>query len=198
MVHPHTEIRFVNDIIGWGVFATRFIPKGTIVWALDALDQRFTPAQVAAMPAYARRQIEIYSYVDSRNDHILCWDHARFFNHSCEANCLSVGYDFELAVRDIQPGDELTDDYGTLNPAEPFPCRCGSSRCRQSVLPDDMLRLGEHWNHSAREAFFLIPGLVQPLWEIVRDRAEIEAALADPNRLRPIHHHYRQIALVVT
>jgi uncharacterized protein len=197
MVHPHTEIRFVNDIIGWGVFATRFIPKGTIVWALDALDQRFTAAQVAALPAYARHQIEIYSYVDSRNDHILCWDHARFFNHSCEANCLSVGYDFELAIRDIRPGDELTDDYGTLNPAEPFPCRCGSAICRQSVLPDDMVRLGSRWNHSAREAFFLIPAVAQPLWEIIGDRAEVEAALAEPGRLRPIHHHYRPVPLVV-
>ena len=190
MVHPHTEIRFVSDIIGWGVFATRLIAKGTIVWALDSLDQRFTPAQVAALPSYARRQIEIYSYVDGRNNHILCWDHGRFFNHSCEANCLSVGYDFELAVRDIQPGEELTDDYGTLNPAEPFPCRCGSARCRHAVLPDDMVRLGEHWNQAARDAFFLIPNVAQPLWEIVRDRAEIEAALAEPPRLRPIHHHY--------
>ena len=197
MVHPHTEIRFVSDIIGWGVFATRFIPKGTIVWALDALDQQFTPAEVAALPPYARRQIEIYSYVDGRNNHILCWDHGRFFNHSCEANCLSVGYDFELAVRDIFPGEELTDDYGTLNPAEPFTCRCGSSQCRQAVLPDDMLRFGEHWNRSAREAFFLIPNVAQPLWEIVRDRAEIEAALAEPPRLRPIHHHYRSVAAVV-
>ena len=54
MVHPHTEIRFVNDIIGWGVFASRFIPKGTIIWALDPLDQRFTPEQVATLPATAR------------------------------------------------------------------------------------------------------------------------------------------------
>jgi len=195
MVHPHTEIRFVNDIIGWGVFASRFIPKGTIIWALDPLDQRFTPEQVAALPATARKQIEIYSYVDGRKNHILCWDHARFFNHSCEANCLSVGYDFELAVRDIHPGDELTDDYGTLNPAEPFPCRCGSAQCRQDVLPDDMLRLGEHWNRASREAFFLIPKVPQLLWEIVRDRPEIEAALAEPPRLRPIHHHYARAVL---
>jgi uncharacterized protein len=190
MVHPHTEIQFVSDVIGWGVFATRFIPKGTIIWALDPLDQHFTHEQVASFPSYARRQIEIYSYVDSRSHHILCWDHGRFFNHSCEANCLSMGYDFELAVRDIQAGEELTDDYGTLNPAEPFSCRCGSSLCRQAVLPDDMLRFGEHWNRAAREAFFLIPSVNQPLWEIVRDRDEIEAALAEPVRLRPIHHHY--------
>ncbi len=191
MVHPHTELRFVNPHIGWGVFATCAIPKGTIVWALDALDQQFTPQQVAALPAYARRLLHIYSYVDGRGRHVLCWDHARFFNHSCEANCLSLGYDFELAVRDIAPGEELTDDYGTLNPGEPFPCGCASAVCRGSVLPDDMLRFGNGWNAAAREAFFLVPTVPQPLWEIVRDRSEIESALAEPARLRPIHHHYR-------
>ncbi len=190
MIHPHTELRFCGPDIGWGVFATRPIPRGTIVWALDALDRRFSPAEVAALPPYARRQIDIYSYVDGRGYHVLCWDHARFFNHSCSANCLSVGYDFELAIRDIAAGEELTDDYGTLNPNEPFPCLCGSRDCRGHVLPDDKFRLGENWNRQAREAFFLIRSVPQPLWEILSERPAIEAALDDPNRLRPIQHHF--------
>jgi hypothetical protein len=198
MVHPHTELRFVNPLIGWGVFATRAIPKGTIVWALDALDQQFTPAQVAALPPHARRQLEIYSYVDGRGRNILCWDHGRFFNHSCAANCLSVGYDFELAIRDIAAGEELTDDYGTLNPGEPFPCGCASPDCRGHVRPDDMTRFADRWDAAAREAFFLIRSVPQPLWEIVRDREQIEAALAEPKRLRPIHHHYAGAPLVPT
>jgi hypothetical protein len=192
MVHPDTELRYISDAIGWGVFATRPIPRGTITWALDALDQKFTPAQAAALPAYARDLLDKYSYIDAAGRYILCWDHARFFNHSCEANCLSVGYDFELAVRDIAAGEELTDDYGTLNPDEPFSCLCAASACRGAVLPDDMLRLGETWNTLSREAFFLIRQVPQPLWAMVPDREIIEAALADPNRLRTIHHHYRR------
>ena len=190
MVHPDTELRFVSPEIGWGVFATRRIPRGTIIWALDALDQRFTPVEIAALPPYARAQIDKYSYVDSRGDHILCWDHARFFNHSCAANCLSVGYDFELAVRDIAAGEELTDDYGTLNPAEPFPCRCGKAACRGHVQPDDHARIGDKWNKLARDAFFLIRSVPQPLWDVVSERPVVEAALNDPNRLRSIHHHF--------
>ncbi len=191
MLHPDTELRFVSPAIGLGVFTTRPLPRGTIVWALDALDQRFSPERIATLPPYARAQLEKYSYIDARGDHLLCWDNARFFNHSCSANCLSVGYDFELAIRDIAAGEELTDDYGTLNPGEPFPCLCSSRDCRRHVLPDDMLRLGETWNSRAREAFFLIPTVPQHLWEVVADRDLIEAALADPSRLRPIHHHYR-------
>lgn len=190
MIHPHTELRFAGPEIGWGVFATRPIPRGTITWALDALDQRFTDEQIAKLPPYAKQQLATYSYVDARGTHILCWDHARFFNHSCTANCLSVGYEFELAVRDIAIGEELTDDYGTLNPTEPFPCLCGARDCRGQVLPGDKFRLAEEWNRLGREAFFLIRTVAQPLWDVVGEKAEIEAALNDPSRLRPIQHHF--------
>lgn len=194
MVHPHTELRFVSPEIGFGVFATRPIPRGTVTWALDCLDQHFTTEERAALPPYAQEQLEKYSYVDAQGRHVLCWDHARFFNHSCNANCLSVGYDFELAVRDIAAGEELTDDYGTLNPSEPFPCLCGASNCRRRVLPDDFDRHGGRWNDLAREAFFLIPTVAQPLWPVIHERTQIEAALADPNRLRPIQHHFARVA----
>jgi hypothetical protein len=60
------------------------------------------------------------------------------------------------------------------------------------VLPDDMVRLGGQWDALARESFFLIPTVPQPLWDVIEDRATVEAALADPNRLRGIHHHYRR------
>lgn len=190
MIHPDTELRHVSPTIGWGVFATRRIPRGTITWALDILDQRFSAEHVSAMPDYARAQLEKYSYIDARGDHVLCWDHARFYNHSCNANCLSVGYDFEVAVRDIEAGEELTDDYGTLNPSEPFPCVCGAEACRGAVLPDDHVRLAEGWNTLAREAFFRIPTVAQPLWDVLDEREEIGAALADAKLLRPIQHHF--------
>ena len=73
MFDPDTELRFVSSAIGWGVFATRFIPRDTITWALDLLDQRFTSGERAALPAYARAQLEKYSYVDARGDYVLCW-----------------------------------------------------------------------------------------------------------------------------
>src|SRR6478672_3518065 len=98
------------------------------------------------MPDYARQRLDTYSYIDRHGRHVLCWDHARFINHSCAANCLSVGYEFEIAVRDIAIGEELTDDYGTLNPTEPFPCQCGTAQCRGSVLPEDRQRLGTFWH----------------------------------------------------
>ena len=137
LIHPDSELRFVNPAIGYGLFATRPIPKGSITWAADALDQIISPARLAALPEILSRQVHRYSYLNGRGDRILCWDHGRFVNHSCAASCLSPGFDFEIAVRDIAAGEQLTDDYGTLNPEEPFLCLCDAPNCRGQVLPDD-------------------------------------------------------------
>lgn len=37
-MHPDTEIRHLSEEVGVGVFATKLIPKGTIVWIKDELD----------------------------------------------------------------------------------------------------------------------------------------------------------------
>jgi hypothetical protein len=60
MIHPHTELRFISPELGYGVFARRFIPKGTITWALDALDRSFSPSQVSAMAPLYREILDKY------------------------------------------------------------------------------------------------------------------------------------------
>ncbi len=194
VVHPDTQLKLVSEEIGHGVFATHFIPKGTIVWVRDDLDQVFTPAEAAAMAPIYQEILEKYSFVDSRGDIILCWDHSRFFNHACNANCMSAGYDFEIAVRDIQAGEELTDDYGTLNLRENFGCLCSHSECRKEIRPDDLERFAPHWDKQVSEAFFQIPKLKQPLWHLLKEKQEVEQALKDPALLRSIYCHYAPAA----
>ncbi|MCD6051066.1 MAG: protein-lysine N-methyltransferase [Verrucomicrobia bacterium] len=194
MVHPDTQLKLVSEEIGHGVFATHFIPKGTIVWVRDDLDQVFTPEEVATMAPIYQEILEKYSFVDSRGDIILCWDHSRFFNHACNANCMSAGYDFEIAVRDIQAGEELTDDYGTLNLRENFGCLCNHSECRKEIRPDDLERFAPHWDKQVSEAFFQIPKLKQPLWHLLKEKQEVEQALKDPALLRSIYCHYAPAA----
>lgn len=190
MIHPHTELRFVGEAIGFGVFATKLIPKGTLTWVHDPLDQTFAPGAVERLgPLYAQ-QLEKYAYADKKGDKILCWDLARYFNHSCDAPCLSAGYDFEVAVRDIRAGEELTDDYGTLNLTEPMPCACASPRCRRTVRPDDHVRLADAWDALVRDAFPLIAKVEQPLWPLVKEAAEVTAAIRDPALLLSCRVHF--------
>ena len=39
MIHPKTELKFINEVVGYGVVATSFIPAGTITWVLDKFDR---------------------------------------------------------------------------------------------------------------------------------------------------------------
>lgn len=190
MLHPHTELRLVNDDIGYGVFATRRIPKGTVTWARDELDQSFDPFELERFAPEYRAILEKYTFVDSNGLAVLCWDLARFVNHSCEANCLGAGYDFEIAIRDIHPGEELTDDYGTLNLRENFSCRCGRKNCRRMVQPDDLMRFWERWDAALRSSFPEIPLVAQPLKWYVKNFAEIEAAASDPAKMRSCRYNY--------
>ena len=178
MIHPHTELRFINDQIGYGVVATRLIPCGTITWVRDEFDQSLPAAQVERMDSIYRDIAAKYGFVDARGDLVLCWDLARYVNHSCDPSCRSAGYDFELAVRDIHPGEELTDDYGSLNLEYDFICFCGSSMCREKIRPDDLLRYADSWDQIVAESFRLIPTVSQPLWPLVKEKDVIDAVLA--------------------
>ena len=153
------------------------------------LDLTFTSEQAARLDPLYRDVFDKYTFTDSRGLLVLCWDHARYVNHSCEANCLSAGQDFEIAIRDIPPGTELTDDYGTLNLSEPFRCACGSPRCRNQVLPDDIENLSQAWDDLVRGAFSYIARVRQPLWPLLKEKTEVEFALRHPERLHSIRRH---------
>ena len=182
MIHPNTELRFISPEKGFGVVATELIPKGTITWAFDALDQVFTPVQFAAMDPRYRAILDKYSYRDHDGVYILCWDNARYLNHSFLSSCITTTYNFELAVRDIHPGEELTDDYGYLNLDKPWDClpEPGSSRTR--VMPDDLLHFHEEWDALLRDAFRVYNQVAQPLsWLIEEPYRDKVASIASGN-----------------
>jgi hypothetical protein len=181
MIHPHTELRFINDKIGYGVVATQLIPRGTITWVRDEFDQAFAATHIERMLPLYQDLAAKYCFVDARGDYVLCWDLARYINHSCDPSCRSAGYDFELAVRDILPGEELTDDYGSLNLEYDFVCYCRTPLCREKIRPDDLARYADRWDQIVAEPFRLIQTVSQPLWPLVKEKDVVEAVLA--NRL---------------
>lgn len=176
MIHPDSELRFVTPTIGYGLFATRLIPKGTFTWVRDDLDQIVPNDLAAGLPPILQELLHRYSYLEPRG-RVLCWDHGRFVNHSCDPNCRSTGFDLEIAVRDIKPAEELTDDYGSLNVDYEFTCRCRSPRCRSIIRASDAVRFADDWDRAACDAFALAGGVDQPLWPLLKERAEIERAM---------------------
>jgi hypothetical protein len=167
MIHPDTELRFISEKIGYGVVALKPIARGTITWALDKLDRTFTPDQVRGMDELYQQVLDKYTYRNSEGNYILCWDNARFVNHSSHANCLTTAYEFEIAIRDIAAGEELTDDYGYLNLEEPFEVVPEAGSNRNVIYPDDLLRYYPEWDQQLLKSFPQIPKVHQPLFNLL-------------------------------
>ena len=173
MMHPDTRLKWISDEKGFGVVATRLIPKGTITWVQDEMDRVFSPDEPKYFKSLTKELLEKYSFRNSKGEHVLCWDIAKYVNHSFRSNCLSTAYNFEVAIRDIVAGEELTDDYGYLNLTESFiPEDEGLER--KIVKPDDTLSLYKEWDRTLESLFPLIEGLDQPLFELLSEEVKIE------------------------
>ncbi len=135
-----------SPIHGRGVFAIDAIPKGARIieykgkrvkwtWASDAYpDVEGEPTHTFLF------EIDDDWVIDANQK----GNAARWINHSCNPNCEAVdeeGRIFIEAIRSIRPGQELGYDYNItsedrLTPAEKkrWPCYCGSSKCRGTLL----------------------------------------------------------------
>lgn len=162
MIHPHTELRFISKEIGYGVVATEFIPAGTITWVQDKLDREFTKDQFNKLDSIYQDILETYTYTNNKGNRVLCWDNGRFVNHSFNSNCLSTAYDCELAIRDIEKGEQLTDDYGYLNINKPFRGVDEGTK-RKIVYPDDLKKYYISWDKKLERVYPKILHVEQPL-----------------------------------
>jgi uncharacterized protein len=64
-----------------------------------------------------------------------------FSNHSCDPNIGVQGQIIFVAMRDIQPGEELTHDWATTDDeAYAIPCHCGAANCRGMITGQDWRR----------------------------------------------------------
>jgi len=173
MIHPDTELRFINDVVGYGVVAKKFIPKGTITWVQDDLDQIYTPERLAKVNPMMQDYLETYCFTNNKGEKVLCWDNAKFVNHSFNSSCMSTAYDFEIAIRDIHPGEQLTDDYGYLNVSEPFEAEDEGTE-RKIVYPNDILVYHESWDKSVLDNLDNISAVAQPLKKFIPESTWVE------------------------
>lgn len=106
-----------SKIHGIGVFAAQPIAKGAAVWRFqNGLDMEFSPDIVDGLPAHVQAFFSHYGYLDRNVQRIiLCFDDARFVNHSDAPNVATDyardPYGLDVALHDIAAGEELTMDY---------------------------------------------------------------------------------------
>ncbi len=123
-----------------GVFSTQSIRKGTLILEYDG-------------PHLSKEEADVI--YDQRNDTYLFGvgdgtrvidghSMAMFVNHSCDPNCETVEEDERVwiqAMRDIEPGEELTYDYYLYDGDDEAPCYCGANTCRGTMYAVSPLRM---------------------------------------------------------
>jgi len=160
---PLFEVRH-SPIHGHGVFALRRIRKGTTI--TEYLGDRVSHAEADAR--YENKAPDdnhtFLFTVDSKIviDGGVGGNDARYINHACDPNCESATAGkrvFIEAIRTIQPGEELAYDYQIQrDPDDPpdvdeiFACRCGSPRCRGSMLEPRKDTVRKSGRKSARKS----------------------------------------------
>ena len=191
MIHPNTELKFISNEVGYGVVATQFIPAGTITWVLDKLDREFSPIEFQNMGPLYQEILDTYTFRNNNGNLVLCWDNGRFVNHSFNSNCLTTAYDFEIAIRDIQAGEQLTDDYGYLNISYPFRGIDEGTR-RKIVYPNDLLKYHTVWDKKIKKVFPKITKVNQPLKPILNEETwnRVERIIVGEEQLESILVNY--------
>ena len=192
MIHPHTAVRYIDAEKGHGLVATRPIPRGTITWTLDHLDRVIPQEEMARQDPRYHDILMKYSFRNNRGEYIFCWDNGRYINHSFNANCCLTPYNFEIAIRDIDEGEEITDDYGYLNIIEPFTASAEGGE-RTVVYPDDLLHYAGIWDQKLATAFPDMALVEQPLQlflepEILRILQDIAAGQTELLSIRTCYY----------
>jgi SET domain-containing protein len=142
---PLIEVRN-SAVHGRGVFAAANIRKGTRI--LEYLGDRIShEAADARYEDHDENDNHTFLFIVDKHtviDAAVGGNDARFINHQCSGNCESVIKNrrvFIDATRDIAAGDELGYDYeigrdkdDPPNVDEIYACRCGSPKCRGTML----------------------------------------------------------------
>ncbi len=121
---------------GYGVFARSKIAKGELVslWGGRVVHAAELDPD---LPRFTERVLQI------DEDFYLLTAEAKepndCFNHSCDPNLGFFGQIGLVAMRDIEPQEELTFDYAMSDgsPYDEFDCQCGSANCRKKVTGSD-------------------------------------------------------------
>ena len=189
MIHPHTRLQYISPTIGYGVFATAFIPEGTVVYVKDSLELVISPADYRQHTAEMREVVDKYSYIDERGDRIISWDFAKYVNHCCNCNSISTGYGFEMAIRDIQAGEQITDEYGIFNLDTEMELECGSPGCRKRIGPGDFDLYYQEWDGKIRKSIPRLFAVDQPLYPFLspETRAELEVLAQDADSYKSVY-----------
>ena len=129
-----------NSISGYGIYASRDITEGEIIFKGEGRSQRIITKRYVDKHWNEEEKMHFRRYAYPVSDELfILWDDDPSEwapqNHCCEPNTAFDGLNV-LALRSIMEGEELTLDYAQFldENMEPFQCQCGSKNCRGLVI----------------------------------------------------------------
>ncbi|HLB46444.1 MAG TPA: SET domain-containing protein-lysine N-methyltransferase [Anaerolineales bacterium] len=135
---PKLEGRLNPAKGGFGVYARERVCTGEllVVWGGSVVDYD-TLVALPAIKQIRSVQVEEDRYLVSHSTN----DPADYFNHSCNPNAGLAGQIALVAMRDIEPGDEVCFDYAMsdASPYDEFECECGVPTCRKRITGNDWM-----------------------------------------------------------
>jgi SET domain-containing protein len=137
---PKTEVK-QSQIHGTGLFAKAAIPGGEIVAVKGGHilnQQEWTELEKDLGSAEIQISDELFIAPvrkEQREGSML------YTNHSCNPNIAIQGQIVFVAMRDIAPGEELTNDWATTDDLDyEMKCNCGSPNCRGIITGKDWMK----------------------------------------------------------
>ena len=140
--HQRTRKPYImkgNSIAGYGIYASRDIGKGEIIFKGEGRAQRIITRRFVEKNWNEEEKLHFrrYAYPLSEELFILWDDDPSEWapqNHSCDPNTAFDGLSV-LAIKNIFKGQELTLNYADFldQHMEPFDCKCGAPTCRGRI-----------------------------------------------------------------
>lgn len=118
------HLRVGRSSAGLGLFAEELIPKGACI--IEYVGRTISKEEETTSRSKYLFEINKNKTIDGKPK----WNKAGYINHSCKPNAEVEIRDarvFIMALRNIQPGEELFYDYGKEyfdEHIKPFGCRC--------------------------------------------------------------------------
>ncbi|MBT9597148.1 MAG: SET domain-containing protein [Vitreoscilla sp.] len=119
-----------SPIDGFGVFALEPVPRWTKIG--EVRGESITVAEARRRAATLERIMIVEVSAKKAIDLARSTDPMRFTNHSCQPNGqlrIQEGRIEFYALRAIEPGEEITVDYGETHHEGRLACRCGAAGC---------------------------------------------------------------------
>ena len=125
-----------NSIAGYGIYASRDIKEGEIIFKGEGRAQRIITKRFVEKNWNEDEKMHFRRYAYPVSDELfILWDDDPSEwapqNHSCQPNTFFDGLNV-LALLPVKENEELTLDYTQFldENMEPFQCRCGAANCR--------------------------------------------------------------------